>query len=99
MNKNSMKLDDFLIENLKDKDSAREFLNISLETYLKDGNFEEFAKSLELVIKAESSISAFARETNLNRSNLYSIFNNKKKPQFETIVTILSKLGFNIKVA
>lgn len=94
-----MKLDDFLTENLKDKETAKEFLNASLETYIKDGNFDEFARSLELVIKATQSVSSFAKETNLNRANLYSIFNSKKKPQFDTVLKILSQLGFSFKVA
>ena len=97
--KNSVNFDDFLIENLKDKEFAREFINASLEAYLEDNDFAEFARSLEFVIKANESVSKFAREAGLNRGNLYGIFNNKKKPRFETIITILSKLGFHLKVA
>ena len=97
--KNSVNFDDYLSEKLKDRDFAREYLNASLETYLEDNDFSEFARSLEFVIKANESVSQFAREAGLNRGNLYSIFNNKKKPQFETIVMILTKLGFQLKVA
>lgn len=99
MNKYSVPFDDFLIENLKDPEMAKEFINASLESYIEDGDAEEFVKSLEYVIKANESVSQFARESGLNRGNLYSIFNNKKKPQFSTIMTILTKLGFKLRVA
>jgi len=97
--KSSVNFDEYLIEKLKDKEFSKEFINASLESYLEDGNAEEFVKSLEFVIKANESISKFAREAGLNRGNLYGIFNNKKKPQFDTIMTILSRLGFKLKVA
>ncbi|MFH0702550.1 MAG: transcriptional regulator [bacterium] len=97
--KNSVNFDDYLFKKLKDKEFAKEFINASLESYLEDNDFAEFARSLELVIKANESVSKFAREAGLNRGNLYGIFNNKKKPQFDTIITILSKLGFRLKIA
>jgi len=97
--KHSVKFDDYLNEKLKDKIYAREFLNASLESYIEDGNVDEFVRSLELVIKANWSVSDFAKETNLNRSNLYSIFRHKNKPQFDTILKIFAKLGFSLRVA
>jgi len=99
MTKNSISFNKFLIEELKDDEIAREFLNASLESYIEDNDFSEFARSLEYVIKSRESVSEFAREAGLNRSNLYDIFSNKNKPQFETIIMILSKLGFHLKVA
>ena len=69
------------------------------ESYIEDGNVDEFVRSLELVVKANGSVSEFARATNLNRSNLHSIFRHKNKPQFETILRIFSQLGYHLKVA
>lgn len=97
--KNSTNFSDYLIEQLKDQELAREFLNVSLESYLEDGNFEEFLRSLEYVIKANQSVSSFAKEAHMNRAHLYSIFKNEKRPRFDTVINILSKLGFQIKVA
>ena len=97
--KNSINFDEYLSEKLKDKEFAKEFINASLESYFEDNDSAEFARSLEFVIKANESVAKFAREAGLNRGNLYGIFNNKKKPHFDTIMTILSKLGFKLKVA
>ncbi len=97
--KNSVNFDNYLVEKLKDREFAKEFINASLESYMEDNDFAEFARTLEFVIKANESVSKFAREAGLNRGNLYSIFNNKKKPQFSTIIMIISKLGFKLKLA
>lgn len=99
MYKNSVYLEDYLIEKLKDEEMAKEFLNVSLEGLLKDGNLDAFLNSLELVVKSRQSLLSFAKETNLSRSNLYGIFRGKKKPQLSTVLKILSKLGYTLKVA
>lgn len=97
--KNSISLDVFMADYLKDKERAKGFLNTSLESYLEDGNVNEFLHSLELVLKSRQSLKSFSEETNLNRSNLYDIFRGRKKPQLHTILKILAKLGYTIKVA
>jgi len=97
--KNSVNLEDFLIEKLQDQEMAKEFLNVSLESLLEDSDFTSFLNSLELVVKSRQSLLSFAKETNLSRSNLYGIFEGKKKPQLSTILKILSKLGYTLKVA
>ena len=78
---------------------AKGFLNESFKTYIKNGNLDEFLYALELVIKARQSLLSFSNESNLNRANLYAIFRGKRKPQFSTILKILSQLGYTIKVA
>lgn len=97
--KHSIGLDDFILRQLDDKAMIKEFLNAGLKTYLEDGNFDEFLHSLEIVIKARQSIKSFSEETNLNRANLYDMFKGKKSPQFKTILKILAKLGYTLKVA
>lgn len=99
MYKNSVYLEDFLIEKLQDREMAKEFLNVSLENLLEDGDLNAFLNSLELVVKSRQSLLSFAKETNLSRSNLYGIFKGKKKPQLRTVLKILAKLGYTLKVA
>jgi probable addiction module antidote protein len=97
--KNSIGLNDFILRQLDDKAMIKEFLNAGLMTYIEDGNFDEFLHSLQIVIKARQSIKSFSEETNLNRANLYDMFKGKKSPQFKTILKILAKLGYTLKVA
>ncbi|MDD3436676.1 MAG: helix-turn-helix domain-containing protein [Candidatus Gastranaerophilales bacterium] len=97
--KHSVNFEDYLIEKLQDPEMTREYLNVCLEEYVKDNDFTEFMRSLELVIKARQSLKSFSEEINLNRANLYAIFRGKRKPQFGTVLKILTKLGYTLKVA
>ena len=84
---------------MKDSEFQKEYLNLSLEEYLTDGDFTKFYKSLEKVIKARESISSFAKKVDIDRANLYTLFNGEKVPRLDTIAKILKELGYTIKVA
>ena len=84
---------------MKDYEYKKEYLNLSLEEYITDGDFNKFYKSLEKVIKSRESISSFAQKVNIDRSNLYTLFNGEKVPRLDTIAKILKELGYTIKVA
>ncbi|MFA7658381.1 MAG: helix-turn-helix domain-containing protein [Candidatus Gastranaerophilaceae bacterium] len=97
--KNSISLDEFMTDILQDEKLAREYLNQSFIEYINDGDFSMFFKALERVVKARMSIREFAKQAELDRANLYAIFNGKKKPQFRTVLKILNKLGYTLRVA
>ncbi|MFA7658575.1 MAG: hypothetical protein WCY19_04010 [Candidatus Gastranaerophilaceae bacterium] len=97
--KNSVPLDDFMVEYLQDKERAKGFLNASLESYLDDSDINEFLHSLELVLKSRQSVLSFAKETKLSRTNLYVLFKGKRTPNMHTVLKILAKLGYTLKVA
>ena len=82
-----------------DVEFQKEYLNISLTEYINDGDFNKFFKSLEKVIKARESVSSFAKKVNIDRANLYTLFNGEKVPRLDTIAKILKELGFSIQVA
>ena len=84
---------------MEDHEYQKEYLNLSLEEYITDGDFNKFYKSLEKVIKSRESISSFAKKVNIDRSNLYTLFNGEKVPRLDTIAKILKELGYTIKVA
>ena len=84
---------------MEDYEYQKEYLNLSLEEYIIDGDFNKFYKSLEKVIKSRESVSSFAQKVNIDRSNLYTLFNGEKVPRLDTIAKILKELGYTIKVA
>lgn len=84
---------------MQDKELQKEYLNLSLEEYLVDGDFNKFFKSLEKVIKSRESVTSFAKKVNIDRTNLYTLFNGEKVPRLDTIAKILKELGYTIKVA
>ena len=88
MNNNFIDFEQDLIERLKDHEYQKEFLNVTLEEYANDNDFKSFFRALELVIKARGTVSEFAKNSDLNRRNLYSMFKGEQKPQLETIMKV-----------
>ncbi len=92
-------LNDFILEQLKDENFQKEYMNESLSQYLEDGNFNVFFRSLEYVIKSRDNISAFCEKAGIDRSLLYDIFSGKRVPRFDTMAKIFKELGCTIKIA
>lgn len=92
-------LNDFIVEQLKNEEFQREYMNQSLAEYIEDGNFNAFFRSLELVIKSRDTISGFCEKAGIDRAMLYSIFKGERVPKVDTLAKILKTLGFSLKVA
>ncbi len=90
--------DDFMAEQLQDEDFRREYLRLTLEEYVADGDYTFFFKELERVVKAKTTITKLAQDINLNRSNLSNILKGKVQPSFDTTLKILRGLGAEIEV-
>ena len=90
---------DFLIEQLKNEDFQKEYMNESLAEYIKDGNFNAFFRSLENVIKSRDSISGFCKKAGIDRALLYDIFAGKRVPKIDPLAKIMKTLGYSLKVA
>lgn len=99
MDKHSITLDEFMYDVLQDEELAKEYLNNSFMNYIEDGDFNMFFKTLERIVKARMSVREFAKQAKIDRAHLYAIFNGKKKPQFRTVLKILAKLGYTLRVA
>ncbi len=97
--KNTIDLETYIINNLKSDEDIKLYLNSSMKDYLEDGDFNSFYRALEIVIKAKTTVSEFAKKTGISRTHLYSLFKSEKEPKFSTIVKIFQELGFEIEVA
>ncbi len=99
LKKNTIPYEELSEKHFLDVEFQKEYLNLSLSEYITDGDFNKFFKSLEKVIKARESVSSFAKKVNIDRTNLYTLFNGEKIPRLDTIAKILKELGFSIQVA
>ena len=90
---------DTLKERLANPEYARDFLDVSLEEYEKDGNKDAFLRALRYVAEARGGLSELVGEANLNRPNLYKALSEEGNPRLETIGAILHALGFRLSVA
>ena len=84
---------DGLMESLRDPDEAAAYLNAALE----DGSQEVFLVALRDVAEARG-ISRIARQSKLNRENLYRILSKKGNPQLASLRSILKSVGLQLAV-
>lgn len=89
---------EYHIEQLKNPEEAKVYLEVALEEYEKDKNTEAFLMAIRDVAEAQGGLSALAKRTNLNRQNLYKALSRKGNPKLITIGTILHGLGFRLSV-
>ena len=94
MKKVTSKYVEGLKEALKNPDEAAAYLNAALE----DGSQEVFLMALRDVAEAKG-ISYIARQSKLNRENLYRILSNKGNPQLESLRSVLRSIGLKLAVA
>ena len=91
--------DEFMLEQLKDAEYRKEYLNLSIKDFIEEGDYNLFFKSLERVIRATDSLNNFANKTGIGRTALYAMFSGKRVPRLDTIGKILKELGYTLKVA
>jgi len=82
-----------LKEDLLDPIEAAEYLNAALE----DGSQEVFLLALKDVANAKG-ISEIARETSLNRENLYRILSSHGNPKLKSLKSVLNSVGLKLTV-
>ena len=97
----SRRYQDELIKALKDHDEAVAYLNAALEESF-DGNSEShelFLRALRNVAEAQGGLGKLARKVRIRRENLYRILSEQGNPELHTFTSILSAMGFSLKVA
>jgi len=93
MKNTSVSYDAGLQEDLVDPVEAAAYLNAALE----DGNQEVFLMALRDVAKAHG-LTRLARETSLNRENMYRILSDEGNPQLSSLKVLLDSLGLRLAV-
>ncbi len=93
MSKASVSYEEGLLEALKDPEEAAAYLNAALE----EGSQEVFLLALRDVANARG-ITLLARETSLNRENLYRMLSAKGNPQLFSLTLLLDALGLQLAV-
>jgi probable addiction module antidote protein len=90
--------EDYLDEQLADRESAQLYLDLAFEEYGQDGDAAAFLLALRDVVRAQGGMTKLSREADLNRANLYAALSENGNPRFETIMAILKTLGMRLSV-
>jgi probable addiction module antidote protein len=93
MKKITEKYENNLKADLRDHVEAAEYLNAALE----DGSQEVFLMALKDVANAKG-ISEIARETKLNRENLYRILSTQGNPKLKSLNSVLHSVGLKLSI-
>ncbi len=93
MKKASVTYDAGLQEDLHDPAEAAAYLNAALD----DGSQEVFLMALRDVAKAHG-LTRLARETTLNRENMYRILSEKGNPQLSSLKALLDSLDLKLSI-
>ncbi|MBQ6516656.1 helix-turn-helix domain-containing protein [bacterium] len=99
--KENVRFDDDLNEHLKDVNEQALWLQVALDEYLKDGNFDAFYACLEKVIEIRNiSVRKMSKDLELSRSNIIKLLDGQTKtaPKVDTLVKIFDYLDFEIKI-
>ncbi|MFN7095999.1 MAG: DNA-binding protein [Gammaproteobacteria bacterium] len=87
-----------LIESLHDPEKATAYLQVALEEYQEDGDTEIFLLALRNVVEAHGGVGHLAKQTKLNRQNLYQVLSKKGNPRLNTLGILLKSLGLQLSI-
>ena len=92
--------DEYLNKRLQNPEFLKAWLKDTILEYVEDGNYNEFYRALEQVIKARGTVKEFAEHTGIDRSNLIDLLHGKTKtaPSITTITKILNGLGYTLSI-
>lgn len=95
----NIKFKDYLYEKLRNPEYQKEWLRQVAIEYIREGNYEQFFSDLEDVIKANTTITEYAKKVDINRVQLTKILKGKTQtPGLATINRIISGLGLNYEL-
>lgn len=87
--------DDAMVEYLRDPEYAAALL----EECLSYNEPETFLRALRAVVKANSNMSAVAKELQASRSSLYRALSETGNPELKTLLAVLDSVGLRLSVA
>lgn len=99
--KENVNFKDDLNEHLQDVNEQALWLQVALDEYLQDGNFDSFYACLEKIIEVRNiSVRKMSKELELSRSNIIKLLDGQTKtaPKIDTLVKIFNYLDFEIKI-
>lgn len=90
--------DEYLLEELKNPEFARAFINLAFEEYFEDNDSQSLARSLDYLVKANGGVSKIAEVSGLDRTNIYKIFRNEISPKLDTIYKLLNAMNYTLQI-
>lgn len=90
--------EEFLLNDFKDKAAALAFFQAAIEEFIENNDLAQFNYALNILIKAQGSVTQFAKNTGISRTHLYKILKSKSEPKLSTLKNILNELGYKLTI-
>ena len=89
---------EFLIEKLTDREEAIDYLQISLEEYLVDGDTPFFLKGIRNVVEAQGGISKIAKQAGITPKAFSEFLSSGDPLHLGTLSAIFKALGWQLSI-
>ena len=90
---------EYQIERLaKDRDAAIDYLQLTLEEYLIDGDLSFFLKGLRTFVESQGGVSVLSKRTNIEPKIFLKVLSDKNAPRLDMLRTILNALECQLSV-
>ena len=87
-----------LLKALADPKEAQAYLEAALAAYETDNNTDALLLAMRDVAEAQGGIGQLAKRVGITREHLYSVLSSKHKPRLDNLLSILSGLGFHVRL-
>lgn len=75
-----------------DREAAIDYLQLTLEEYLADGDLPFFLKGLRTFVESQGGVSELAKRTGIETEILSNMLSNEGAPRLDTFQTLLTAL-------
>ena len=87
-----------LLEALVDPKEAQAYLEAALAAYEADNNTDALLLAMRDVAQAQGGIGQLAKRVGISREHLYNVLASKHNPRLDNLLSILSGLGFHVRL-
>lgn len=75
-----------------DREAAIDYLQLTLEEYLADGDLSFFLKGLRTFVESQGGVSEFSERTGIDTETLLNMLSNEEAPRLDAFQTLLTAL-------
>ena len=80
-----------------DREAAIDYLQLTLEEYLADGDLPFFLKEFRTFVESQGGVSELSERTGIDTETLLNMLSNEGAPRLDTFQTLLSTLKRRLK--
>ena len=81
-----------------DREAAIDYLQLTLEEYLADGDLPFFLKGLRTFIESQGGVSELSKHTNIEPEILLEVLSNGDAPLFDMLRTVLNSFECRLSI-